>query len=94
MWYTVGLRTFNDKYRQMRISGKVGVWEEEHVVCCTQSIDRGQTEIDQVVTASGFPNNCSNGYRTNQSSTSKYPVPSTCHRKGKRREDIDLTTGL
>ena len=46
------------------------------------------------IKSSCFPKDCSHGYRTNQSSTTKSPVPSPCYRKSKRREDIDLTTRL
>ena len=40
-----------------------------------------------------------NGQRTKPycrkpSSIARYPVPSACYRKSKRREDVDLTTGL
>ena len=35
-----------------------------------------------------------NGHLTKPSSIARDPVPSACYRKGKRREDIDLTKGL
>jgi hypothetical protein len=37
---------------------------------------------------------CTNAHHTNPSPTSRDPVPSACCRKGKRRKDFDLTTGL
>ena len=109
MGYAAG-RIFNDTIWQImtgriQASGSPEV-SENHVFCVNTANDRNRS-INNPCPCTHRTNGQRTKpyytpYRTKQyctdyrkpSSIAKDQVPSACYRKGKRREDIDLTTGL